>query len=100
MSNKEIQNMQEQLNWHWRNSMRTVRFFAFDARAALPLPLLMLHARLWTFLLFLASLLFFGYLERKGLTVPSALRSFRSWITGQNRPGWVRAQRRKFTDYG
>lgn len=24
---QEIQDTQEQLNWHWRNSMRVVRFF-------------------------------------------------------------------------
>ena len=38
---QEVENLQEKMNWHWRNSMRVIRFFTFDARAALPLPLLL-----------------------------------------------------------
>lgn len=100
MVTEQIDNIQEKMNWHWRNSMRVVRFLAFDARAALPLPLLLVYARLSTFLLTVATLMFFRYLERKGLTVPAALRNFRSWIVGVDRPGWVSAQSKKFTDYG
>ena len=48
MANKEIEAIQDQVNWHWRNSMRPVRFFAFDARAAFPFFLLLLYARLIT----------------------------------------------------
>ncbi len=99
MSN-QIQDIQEQLNWHWRNSMRTIRFFGFDARAALPLPLLMLHFRTWTVVLMIINLLLFHYLEKKGLTVPSALRSFRVWLIGKDRPGWIGAHQRKFIDHG
>ena len=28
--------IEERENWHWRNSMRPVRFFMMDARAAIP----------------------------------------------------------------
>ncbi len=100
MAAEQIDNIQEKLNWHWRNSMRTVRFLAFDARAAMPIPLLLIYARLSTLLLTIASLLFFRYLERKGLTLPAALRNFRSWLVGNYRPGLVGAQRKKFLDYG
>ncbi len=100
MAAEQIDNIQEKLNWHWRNSMRTVRFLAFDARAAMPIPLLLIYARLSTLLLTIASLLFFRYLERKGLTLPAALRNFRSWLVGNDRPGLVGAQRKKFLDYG
>ena len=97
---KELENIQEKMNWHWRNSMRVVRFLAFDGRAALPLPILLLHARLSTLIITILTLLLFRYLERKGLTVPAAMRNFRQWLVGKNRPGWVGVQRRKFKDYG
>ncbi len=97
---QQIENLQEQLNWHWRNSMRTVRFFAFDSRSALPVPLLLVYFRPSTLLLLLVTLLVFRYLERKGLTVPAAIRNLRSWSSGENRPGYVGVEYRKFVDYG
>lgn len=100
MTAEQIDNIQEKLNWHWRNSMRTVRFLAFDARAALPLPLLLVYARWSTFILFIVTLALFRYLERKGLTFPSALRNLRAWLVTNERPGWVGAMRKKFLDFG
>jgi len=97
---QQIDNMQEKLNWHWRNSMQTVRFFAFDARAALPLPVLLVHFRWSTLFVMITTLIVFRQLERKGLTVPSAIRNFRAWIVGAARPGWIAAKRKKFNDYG
>lgn len=96
----QIETLQEKLNWHWRNSMRPIRFFAFDARAAATLPLLFVYARLSTLLLTIVVLILFRYLERKGLTVPAALRASRSWINGRDRPGWLAVQRKRFADYG
>lgn len=100
MAAEQLENLQEKMNWHWRNSMRTVRFLAFDARAALPLPLLLVYARTSTLLLTIVFLAVFRYLERKGLTFPAALRNLRSWIVGKDRPGWVKAQNKKFIDFG
>ena len=101
---QQVQEMQEQLNWHWRNTMRTVRFFNFDARAAMPLPLLLVYARLSTLLLTIVTLFFFRFLEQKGLTFPAALRTFRGQIDaffwGDDRPGWIGAHHRKFKDFG
>lgn len=98
---EEIENIQEKLNWHWRNSMRVVRFFAFDARASFVGVLLLFRLTSWRlWLLFIFNLLFFRYLENKGLTVVAALRNFRSWVVGIDRPGWISARRRKFIDYG
>lgn len=101
MAAEQIDNLQEKMNWHWRNSMRPVRFFAFDARASFVGVLLLFRladGRFW--LLFASNLFFFRYLENKGLTVPSAMRNFRSNLVGIERPGWLTAQRRKFIDYG
>ncbi len=100
MSIEQIDNIQEKLNWHWRNSMRTVRFMAAEARAALPLPFLLVYARWSTLFLTIAFLAFFRFLERKGLTFPAALRTMRLMIIGKDRPGVVSAHARKFTDHG
>ena len=46
------------------------------------------------------TLIFFRFLERKGLTVPAAIRNFRAWIVGTERPGWLLGHRKHFVDYG
>ena len=97
---QELENLEEKMNWHWRNSMRVVRFLAFDARAAAPIPILLVYLRVSTIVLTILTLLLFRYLENKGLTVPAAMRNFRQWIVGNNRPGWVSIQKRKFIDFG
>jgi len=80
--------------------MRSVRFFAVDGRAALPLPLLLVYARWSTLILFIFSLVLFRFLEQKGLSFPSALRALRTWINGKYRPGVIGLHRRHFRDFG
>ena len=29
---KELENLEAKINWHWRDSMRTIRFLSFDGR--------------------------------------------------------------------
>lgn len=87
-------------DWHWRNSMKPVRFFFFDARLAIFFMAFILHMRIWTFLLFLFCLFFFWFLERRGLVFSAALRTFRTWILGRRRPAWLWIRKRKFRDYG
>lgn len=86
--------------FHWRNTMRPVRFFAFDAKVVVFLGLFMVHARLWTFSLFIVMMLLFWALERRGLLFNAALRAFRTWIYGTHRPGWLWFRKRKMVDYG
>lgn len=90
----------ERQNWHWRNSMRPVRFFNLDARAAFPFFLLLFHARLSTLILTLVITAVFYIFERNGLTFPAALRSMRLWIIGPFRPAWISLHRRRMIDYG
>lgn len=97
---KEVQNMQDQLNWHWRNNMRTVRFFALDARASLCFMVLLVYARTSTIILTFIVTGIFYLLEKKGLTFPSALRALRLWFVGFNRPGLASVQRKKLIDRG
>lgn len=96
-SQEEVQ--QEKRNWHWRNSMRPVRFFSFDARAAIPFCVLLFYFRPVTIVLTIVITSVFSFLENKGLTFPSALRALRSWLTGQYRPGWYSTRRRRLNDY-
>lgn len=86
--------------WHWRNTMKPVRFFMFDARAGFFVVLLLVHARLWTFFLLLMVLAFFYILERKGLSFSAALRAMRVWVIGPARPAWIWTRRRKLRDTG
>ena len=95
---QELQNFEEQVNWHWRNTMRTARFFNFDARASLPFLLLLVYFRLSTLMLTIGTLILFRYLERKGLSFPEALRNLRSWLCGDERPGISIPFHRKLQD--
>lgn len=91
---------EEKQNWHWRNSMRTIRFFNLDARAALPIVLFLFHIRPYTLALVIVSTLIFYVLEQKGLSFGPALRALRVWLFGEKRPAWATFKRRRFIDYG
>jgi intracellular multiplication protein IcmT len=91
---------EEPKNWHWRNTMKPVRFFVFDARAVIFLVLALIHARLWTLELMVVVLGIFWILERKGLSYAAALRAMRVWFLGAYRPAWIYTRRRKMLDTG
>lgn len=91
---------EERANWHWRNSMRPVRFFGLDARAAIPFFILLFHFRVVTLVLTIMITSVFVIMERRGLSFPSSLRAFRRWLLGQKRPGWISLRRRRMVDYG
>ena len=91
---------EERVNWHWRNSMRPVRFFGADARLAVPWFIVLFHARLFTFSLAILLTVVFIALERRGLTFDAALRTFRKWLLGQRRPAWLWYYKKKMTDFG
>lgn len=90
----------EKANWHWRNTMRPVRFFNWDARAAWPFALLLVYARPITFILTIVVCIIFNFLEKKGLTFPAAMRSLRVWLTGADRPAWYTIRHRRMKDFG
>ncbi len=92
--------VQEERFWHWRNTMKPVRFFRFDARAGFFCFLLLVHARYWTLFLTIAVLIIFWILERKGLSFSSAIRALRMWFVGNYRPAWVSFKKRKMHDSG
>lgn len=90
----------EKQNWHWRNTMRPVRFFNLDARAALPFFLLLVYARWSTLVLTIIVVMIFRFLEAKGLTFPSALRALRVWIVGNTRYALYNYAHRRMRDFG
>lgn len=92
--------MADGASWHWRNTMKPVRFFNFDARASFFLILVLMHARLWTLLLMITVMTIFWILERKGLSFAAAMRALRLWFIGPYRPAFVYTRRRKLLDTG
>ena len=92
--------MADMRTWHWRNTMKPVRFFGFDARAGFFVILVLVHARLWTLCLMLSVLVIFWILERRGLSFASALRGLRRWLVGSYRPAWIYTKKRKMLDTG
>ena len=97
---KHIAELQEQVNWHWRNSMRPVRFFNFDAKAAIPFCFLLFYARTVTLVIAILVLILFWILEKKGLTFDAAMRSTRLFMFGNFRPALISFKYRRLKDYG
>lgn len=76
---------------HWRDSSRMARFFVVDARAAFPIFLFLMHIRWWTAIVAIVSLVFFGFIEHYGFSVPIFMRWFRSTLAGPRKncePWW------------
>ena len=85
---------------HWRNTARPVRFFTVDYRAGIFVFIFMMHIRLWTFLLLVFVLMLLLVLERRGLTLPLAMRRLRIWFIGPFRPALSKLHHRTFLDNG
>ena len=100
MAVNPVQELDEKLNWHWRNTMRPVRFFGVDARAAFPFLILIVYARLSTLIFAVLSTVTFLILEKYGLTFSAALRRLRTFFTGPDRPALMTFRRRTLKDYG
>lgn len=90
----------EKQNWHWRNTMRPVRFFNMDARAGIAYFILLVYARPITLLFVIITTITFKIMEKRGLTFPAALRAFRVWLFGDERPAWLMMRRRTMKDFG
>ncbi len=87
-------------DWHWRNTMRPARFFAIDSRAALAVILVLVHFRLWTFVLGCLTMIGFWLAERAGYDFDAVLRRGRSFVIGPKRPAVVFGSKRRLKDYG
>lgn len=77
---------------HWRDSARPTKFFIFDAKAAFPLLLFLLHMRLWTFIVAIVAWLFFTYLNYRGFSIGVFIRWLRATLAGKRKmaiPWWM-----------
>lgn len=70
---------------HFRYTASDARFYFIDARAVLPLPLLLV-IKSWLLAGFCFLLIgFFVVLERRGLTVPNFARKLRCLVVGSSK---------------
>jgi len=77
---------------HWRDSARLPKFFIFDATAAFPLLLFLLHIKMWTFVVAVSAMCFFTVLNHFGYTAIVFLRAIRSFFAGKRKvaiPWWM-----------
>ncbi len=96
----QVADIKEQMNWHWRNTMRPIRFFSFDVKAIIPFFIVLFHARVSTLVFCALTTLLFWMLEKKGLTADSALRALRVLIVGQHRLGQPKFRYLRLKDFG
>lgn len=67
----------------WRESARALRLAFMSAYVAVPLMLFLLHIRMWTFVLLIATIIVMQVIERFGYTPPVALLALRALIAGR-----------------
>jgi len=70
----------------WYQTYKPSRFFMMDAKAGIPLILVLLHFRTYTVVPAVIWVALFWFLDRRGMSFTSALRSARSWTIGDIRP--------------
>lgn len=81
----------------WYNTGRPVRLAGIDGRAMFFFVLLLYHVTWWTFGLACSVVIFLVALERRGYSVPNALRRLRTVLIGRHRPA-VSGRRRGRSD--
>jgi intracellular multiplication protein IcmT len=84
--------MRTNVQAHWRDSARSVRFFIWDGQAAFPMVLFLMHIRIWTFVVAVFTMMFFTVLNRYGFTPIVFLRWMRNLVAGKrkiSRPWWT-----------
>ena len=83
----------------WRDSMRPVRFYAFDARLLVLLVAWVFFPSWWTTAVVVGAAIGFRIAEGRGYRLRAAMRALRVWSAGERRA--VFAQRaHRFTDFG
>lgn len=83
----------------YRDTARPARFFFVDARALFPVVVWLFHMKTWTLAIAAISIGLLYLVERKGMNVPSAVRSMRSWLAGRGRPAVPVTLRRRLVDW-
>ena len=84
----------------WRDSMRPARLFGLDARLIWMVVAFLFFIRTITFVMLVVSLGVFIFLERRGLTLPAAIRLLRCTLVGDHRSAIPAVRRRRLHDTG
>jgi len=79
----------------WRNTALPVRIAMLDARACIPVLLVVTYWSWTTLYIALFGVLFFTMISWFGLTVPAVLRVLRRWLNGPTRPAVPAWKRRR-----
>lgn len=83
----------------WRDSMRPVRIYGFDARLLMLLAVWLFVPSWWTTALLACAVAAFRIAELKGYRFRAALRAVRAWSAGRRHA--LDGQRlRRFVDFG
>ena len=83
----------------WRDSMRPVRFYVFDARLLILLAPWLFLPTWWTTAVVIAAMLACRAAEARGYRFSAALRALRRLSAGRRRALHA-ARLRRFTDFG
>ena len=83
----------------WRDTMRPVRIYGFDARVLAVAGLWVLWPGWWTSALLVAGVIGFRIAEIRGYRLPAAVRAVRAW-SARGRPALYGSRSRHFVDFG
>ncbi len=83
----------------WRDTMRPVRIYAFDARLLLLLGFWVLWPAWSTTALLVGAIVGLRIAEARGYRLSAAVRAIRSWSAG-SRPALYASRERRFVDFG
>ena len=83
----------------WRDSMRPVRFYTFDARLLALLVLWLFAPAWWTTAAVVLAVVALRVAEARGYRLHAALRAVRAWTAGRRTALHARRARR-FVDFG
>lgn len=83
----------------WRDTMRPVRFYVFDARLLLLVAPWLFFPGWWTTAAMVAAMLACRAAEARGYRLPAAVRALRARAAGRRRALHA-AHERRFVDFG
>ena len=87
-----VGSMKTNIEAHWRDSARSIRFFIWDGKAAFPMVFFLVYMHIWTLIVAVASMMFFTLLNRYGFSPIVFFRWLRSTLAGRRKmaiPWWL-----------
>ena len=84
--------MKTNVQAHWRDSARNIKFFIWDGKAAFPMVFFLVYMHIWTLIVAVVSMMFFTLLNRYGFSPVVFFRWLRSTLAGRRKlaiPWWM-----------